>query len=311
MEDVFTEEPINLITRTELVKGQPKLIFYIDLEGQLFSITKGLMTMIRCEQEWHQDLKCPRHVINQLRMGDIFTFWQRYPSIEPEYPFHRESEDIAVLPIQSYEHWFNHQIKGRTRSLIRKTQKEIEVRVTSFDEDFVQGMTAIFNEAPVRQGRKFWHYGKDAATVKEQFSRFIHREVMIGAYYQGQMVGFVMLELAERYALIGQILSSLRHRDKAISNLLLAKCVEVCVQKGLPHLIYLFWSEDSLSEFKRRCGFERVSLPRYYVPLSWKGRLALGLGLHRGLKAIVPKDLMVWLKKMRAWSLSRTLESQE
>jgi len=30
-------------------------------------------------------------------------------------------------------------------------------------------MTAIFNESPTRQGRKFWHYGKDFATVKKQF----------------------------------------------------------------------------------------------------------------------------------------------
>ena len=39
-------------------------------------------------------------------------------------------------------------------------------------------MTAIFNEAAIRQGRPFWHYGKDFETVKRQFSRYLAREHM-------------------------------------------------------------------------------------------------------------------------------------
>ena len=119
-------------------------------------------------------------------------------------------------------------------------------------------MTAIFNEAPLRQGRPFWHYGKDVETVRQQFSRYLHREHMIGAYYQDQMVGLIMLGNAGRFGLTGQIISSLHHRDKGTNNALVAKAVEVCEKLGLESLVYLFWSEDSLSEFKRRCGFERT-----------------------------------------------------
>jgi hypothetical protein len=64
-------------------------------------------------------------------------------------------------------------------------------------------------------------------------------------------------------------------------------------------LIYLFWSDDSLAEFKRRCGFEPVRVPRYWVPLTWKGRLALATGAHRGWKAMIPPGLKARLKAAR------------
>ena len=101
---------------------------------------------------------------------------------------------------------------------------------------------------------------------------------MIGAYFDGELVGFIMLANAGRFGITGQIISSLKHRDKSPNNALIAKAVEVCAQQGLGYLIYLYWSEDSLAEFKRRCGFEPVRVPRYWVPLTWKGRLRLRRG---------------------------------
>jgi hypothetical protein len=114
------------------------------------------------------------------------------------------------------------------------------------------------------------------------------------------MVGFIMLANAGRFAITGQIISSLHHRDKSPNNALIAKAVELCQQQGLEYLIYLFWSDDSLAEFKRRCGFEPIKVPRYYVPLTWKGRMALALGLHHGWKALVPRGLKARLKAWRA-----------
>jgi hypothetical protein len=122
---------------------------------------------------------------------------------------------------------------------------------------------------------------------------------MIGAYYQGEMIGLMMLGNAGRFALTGQIISSLKHRDKSPNNALIAKAVEVCASQGLGYLIYLFWSDDSLAEFKRRCGFEKVAVPRYYVPLSWRGELALKTGAHHGWKAMLPKGLKSSLKRVR------------
>jgi hypothetical protein len=295
-----------------LISGSPAQIECVEIGGQCYSVTRGALRIARLEDEWYEDLEDPIPVIDALGASreakvDLLTFWQRLPDVAPRYGFHTEPEDLAVLAVTSYDHWWNRQIKSRVRNLIRNSEKEgLVVRETAFDDEFVRGMADIFNETPVRQGRRFWHYGKDFATVKQQFSRYLHRETMIGAYFEGRMVGFVMLGDAGRFALTGQIISSIEHRDKSPSNALMAKAVEVCAKRGRPHLVYFYWGDDSLTEFKRRCGFEKVSVPRYYVPLSTKGQLALKCGAHRGWRAMIPQRMRERLKRFRAsWYESR------
>ncbi len=288
-----------------LKNGKPATLEFIELAGQTFSIDRGLITTVRLEDEWYEDLLDPDAVIEALKVtpkvnADIFSFWQRVPDVEPRYTFHRESEELAVLPIKSFDDWWNHQLKSRVRNLIRKSEKKgLVVKQTSYDDDFVKGMTDIFNETSTRQGRPFWHYGKDFETVKQQFSRYVYREQMIGAYYEGKMIGFIMLGDAGRFGITGQVLSSEKHRDKAPNNALIAKAVEVCAERGLDHLIYFFWSNDSLAEFKRRCGFQKLEVPRYYVPLSTIGSFALKHGLHHGWKGLLPEGVKASLKKAR------------
>jgi hypothetical protein len=45
-------------------------------------------------------------------------------------------------------------------------------------------------------------------------------------------------------------------------------------------------------EFKMRNGFEEVLVPRYYIPLTLKGRVAMQLKLHHGLVGIVPESII-------------------
>jgi hypothetical protein len=289
-----------------MARGQPAKIECVEICGQVYAVSRGLVTVLSLEDDWFEDVTNPAAVIETLKESggfkpDIFTFWQRLPCVEPKYPFHLEWEDIAALPIKSYDHWWNHQIKSRVRSQIRKAERQgLVVKEAAFDDDFVRGMTAIFNEAPVRQGRKFWHYGKDFQTIKRQFSRNVHREDMIGAYYQDELIGFIMMGNGGRYGVTTQIISAIKHRDKNTNNAMFAKAVELCERKQLPYLVYLFWGDDSLAEFKRRCGFERTRLPRYFVPLSQKGKLVMKLGLHRGWRELIPKQVRMSLKKLRS-----------
>lgn len=293
-----------IFTKETLVRGQPAQIRCLDLHGQTFVVEGGAISRVSLEDDWYEDLRDPEAVVRALkalpRRPDLLTFWQRMPDVAPRHPYHTEFTEIAVLPIQGYDHWWKNQIKSRVRNQIRKSEKEgLVVREVAYDDEFVRGMTAIFNECPFRQGRPFWHYGKSFETVKAQFSRYLFRERMIGAYFEGELVGFIMLGNAGRFGLTGQIISSLKHRDKSPNNALIAKAVELCAEQGLGHLIYLFWSDDSLAEFKRRCGFEPVRVPRYWVPLTWKGRVALALGLHHGWKAMIPAGLKARLKALR------------
>ena len=299
------ESKLEVFNRETLIKGKPAQVACVEIGGQTFTVTKGPLTVVQLQDEWYEDVRDPEFVIDILTSAsdfkpDIFTFWQRLPDTEVRYQYYLEWESIAALPIQSYDHWFNKQISSRLRSQIRKATKEgLNVREAAYDDEFVRGMTEIFNEAPVRQGRRFWHYGKDFETVKQQFSRYLFREEMIGAYYGGEMIGFIMLGNAGNYGITGQIISKLKYRDKVTNNALIGKAVEVCAKKNLAYLVYLYWTNDSLAEFKRRCGFQETKVPRYFVPLTRKGKLALKLGLHRGWRSTLPDRIKRPLKKLR------------
>jgi hypothetical protein len=276
----------------------------MEVEGKRILIEGEIPRIARLEQEWYEDIEDPRTFINQLCKSeprpDILTFWQRLPDTEPKYSYPMELDSIAALPIKSYSLWWEKQIDRKARNKIRKAQKNgVVVKPATFDDRFVRGITSIFNETPIRQGRHYLHYGKDFETIKRQFSRFLFREEIFGAYLGEELVGFIMLAYAENYAYLGQIISKIAHRDLAPNNLLLAKAVERCAEKGVPYLVYALWLEDSLGDFKRSNGFQKFDLPRYYVPLTGKGKLALKLGLHRGWKEAVPKPLRKPLKKLR------------
>ena len=290
------------------INGQPAMIDCVDISGQVYTVSGGPLREVRLEDEWYADVHDPGAVLDYFRAHnmlkpDIFTFWQRLPDIVSAHAFYREDDHIAAVPITTYEEWFNNSIKSRVRTSLRKAEKDgLVVKRVPFDDAFVHGMTKLFNEEPLRQGMPFWHFGKDVDTVRRQFSRSLHRETMIAAYYRDEMVGFVMLGNAGSFGLTGQILSSIKHRDRSTNVALIAKAVEVCEQLGLKHLVYFHWTDNSLTEFKRRCGFEKTAVPRYYVPLTIKGQLALKIGAHRGLKGMVPQAMRPTVKRMReAW----------
>jgi hypothetical protein len=280
----------------------------MQINGERFMIEGNLLRVAKPhawpQQEWFEDVEHPETLIDELqkarRRPDILTFWQRLPDTEPKFSYTMEPVSIAALPIKSYSFWWEKQIERKARNKVRKAEKKgIVIKSETFDDRFIQGMTSIFNETPIRQGRRYLHYGKDFETVKCEFSRFLFREEIFGAYLGEELVGFIMLADAGRYAFLGQIISKIAHRDLAPTNALLAKAVERCAEKGLPYLVYAYWLDDSLGDFKRSNGFQKFDLPRYFVPLTAKGKLALKLGLHRGWKEVVPKQIRNPLKKMR------------
>ena len=276
----------------------------MEINGEKIMVEGKILRIAKLEQEWCDDAGDPEILAAALRNTadgpDILTFTQRLPDLEPKYGYQMELESMAVLPIKSYALWWEKQIERQARNKIRKAQKKgVVVRSTDFDDRLVHGMTLIFNETPIRQGRRFSHYGKDFETIKRQFSRFLFREEIFGAYLGDELVSFIFLADAGRYAFLGQIISKIACRDLAPNNALLAKAVERCAERGFPYLVYALWLDDSLGGFKRSNGFQRFDLPRYFVPLTKKGKLALKFGLHRGWKGAVPEQLRRPLKKLR------------
>ena len=94
------------------------------------------------------------------------------------------------------------------------------------------------------------------------------------------------------------------HRDKAPTNALISESIDLCAKKGISYLTYGRYSygktgTDSLKTFKKRNGFEPMELPRYYVPLTIKGKLAILFRLHRSVSGMLPKYVIQLLLKWR------------
>jgi len=278
----------------------------LTVDGTPMSVTGSWLKTAQPRDEWIHDITEPasfvRGLLKSRLSADLFSFWQRPPDTEPHFNYYYEWDPVAVLPVSTYEHWLKKQINMQARNKVSKAQKKgVIVQRATFDDDFIRGMVAIFNESAIRQGMKFWHFGKDFETVKREFSRYLFREELFGAYFNGELIGFIFLMDGGHIAILGQIISMIRHRDKAPNNALIAKAVEVCADKKVPFLSYAVWpAPGSFRDFKKHNGFECVEVPRYYVPLTLKGRVALKLKLHRGAAARIPAGLLSQLKGLRA-----------
>ena len=257
----------------------------------------------------------PGHFVRRLResdlKADLFTFSQKIPNVTPQYKYHYEWDNFAVIPITTYSEWWDKRIERDVRKAVnRATKLGVVVKVVELDDAFVEGIRRIYNESPVRQGKPFWHYQKDFATVKRENSTYLERSICIGAYYHDELIGFIRMLRVGTVAMTLQVISMMGHSEKKPTNALIAKAVEVCEASGLSHLIYSRFMynniHSSLTEFKRRNGFEQVCVPKYYAPLTMKGAIALKMDLHLPLTNWIPAPVIARLKRMRSsWTSSR------
>jgi hypothetical protein len=188
--------------------------------------------------------------------------------------------------------------------------------VAEFDDNFIEGIRLIYNESPIRQGKPFWHYQKDFETVKRENSTYLDRSVCIGAYYQDELIGFIRMLYVGSLAMTLQVISKMGHSEKKPTNALIAKAVEVCELNNVSHLVYSRFKynnmHSSLTEFKRRNGFEQVLVPKYYIPLTEKGRVALKIGLHLPVVSWLPASVVARLRKLRSiWNSAKTQNAKE
>jgi hypothetical protein len=301
------------------VKGKPVLVPSVQVNGRTVIVTgKWLRTAAVQDEDMLEDetVANPTSFVLDLKKStlkaDIFTFGQKLPNTSPKYTYHFEWENFAVIPITTFSGWWEKHVESSVRRAVRKAAKEgIVVRVAEFDDALVRGIVGINNETPIRQGRPFWHYQKSFDAVKRENSTYAERNTFLGAYYQSELIGFMRITYTDTVANIVQLLSMTKHYDKRPANALIAKAVEICEQKGISHLMYYNYiyndPNSSLTEFKRRSGFEKLLLPRYYIPLTTKGRIAMSLGLHRGLVQRIPKPLLAQLLRMRSsWHARRS-----
>ena len=248
--------------------------------------------------------------------ADIFTFAQTLPDVVPGHSFYLEWDNLAVIPISTFSDLWERRISATRRNDVRKSAKiGLVVKETELTDDLITGIVRINNETPVRQGKPFWHFNKSFAEVKSENSTYPERNIFLGAYYEDELVGVVRMIRAGRIAHIAVFLSTTRHRDKRVANAMIAKAVEACAQTGMSHLVYGQYvyndARSSLTEFKRINGFEQILVPRYFIPLTWRGEVAMQLGLHRGFARRLPEPLLAQLLRWRSRWYARRLNANE
>jgi hypothetical protein len=239
---------------------------------------------------------------------DLFTFLQKLSEPAFKHPYPMELDNLAVLPVSTFEHWWTHQIRSFPRNRARQAEKRgVVIREVPYDEALVEGITEIYNESPLRQGKRFPYYGMSRDQVREYAGTFLDRSVYVGAFFKDKMIGFIKLVLDETrtHACLVHILSMIQHKDKAPTNALIAQAVRSCAERGVSSLVYENFSYgnkqgDSLSHFKEVNGFRRVDLPRYYVPLTNLGKIAFRLGLHHKLIDRIPESVASKFREFRA-----------
>jgi hypothetical protein len=273
-------------------------------EDRDLTITGRIFRSARPRDEPYECIEDPESFISGLKQSDIradlFTFMQEISEPEPKYPFHLEWDSLAVLPVTSYENWLKNQINFKTRNKIRKAQKAgVELRSVPFNDDLVKAIMEIYNESPTRQGKPFLHYAKTFETLKRDHETFLSRSDFVGAFYRGEMIGFIKFVVGKNVASLMQIISKIAHRDKAPTNALIAKAVEMCGERKIPNLHYGIWSRRGLGVFKISHGFLRREIPRYHVPLTLRGKVFLGLRLHHGLRDYLPGQCRDYLAELR------------
>ena len=286
--------------------------------GKDIEVRGKLICTASLDGEGYQFLEDPEAAVSALRKYtkriDLFTFIQTLGDRAPKFNYTMEWDNFAVLPVSSFDHWMKHQIDFKVRNKVRKAEKQgVIVQEVPFDDVLVRGISRVYNESPIRQGKKFWHYGKDLDAIRQMKATFLERSIFIGAFLQDELIGFVKLVADEKTGQAGlmHIVSMVQHRDKAPTNALIAQAVRSCAKRAIPYLWYANFSygkkgSDSLAEFKRHNGFEKVDIPRYYVPVTIVGQIALRMGLQHPLTARIPESFASTYRKIRnVWYRNR------
>jgi hypothetical protein len=289
--------------------------------GEQITIEGRLLRIARLKADQYQFLEDPQAMLEGLRTCgtriDLFPFMQRLPETVPKYDYPMEWDNLAALKVTTFEYWWNKQIGFKARNKARQAAKKgVIIREVPFDEALVKGIWEVYNEYPVRQGRRFSHYGKDIDTVYREAATFLDSSIIIGAYLGRTLIGFIKLvhDQTRTQAGLMNVISMIGHRDKAPTNALVAQAVRSCAERGISYLVYSKFSygtkrRDTVRDFKQRNAFQRIDLPRYYVPMTAFGSAALQLGLHRRFADRVPEPVLTKLREFRKDWYNRKLES--
>src|SRR5438445_3735545 len=118
--------------------------------GKDIRIDGTVIRIGRLAAEKYEFLDDPAPTIDALRHCgariDLFTFMQRLSQPSRQHEYTLEWDNLAAVPVSTFDHWWTKQINGKTRNMIRRADKAgVVVRDVPFDDDLVRGISAIYN----------------------------------------------------------------------------------------------------------------------------------------------------------------------
>jgi hypothetical protein len=170
--------------------------------GREVRVLGRLIRIARLDGDKYLFLDDPDPVIEGLRKSgiriDLFTFMQKLSEPTPKYPYPMEWDNLAALPVSTFDTWWTQQVDNKIRNMVRRAPKKgVETREVPFDGVLVRGISEIYNECPIRQGRPFVHYGKDIERVRREHATFLDSSIFIGSFLGDRLIGFVKLTCDE------------------------------------------------------------------------------------------------------------------
>jgi Acetyltransferase (GNAT) domain len=295
------------------MRGQWVAVPSLDVNGKkLYATGRWLRTArVRSEELMEHELLNPYVYIeelkgrgNKLLKADIFTFTQKLPSSDPKYPYPFDWESVAAIHIVGFNQWWT-SLPQETRKNVRRSAKRgVVVKTREFDDDLIQAIREVNDDSPLRQGMRNAYYGKNFDETKRLYGEFEGRCDFICAYHDKEPIGFLHLVYHGGIASILNLTTKRSHFDKRPANTLLAEAVRICGAKGISHITYGLYNygnkrDSPLREFKIRCGFTEILVPRYFVPVTLWGAICVKAKLHRGLIGILPHSAIVAAVRLR------------
>jgi hypothetical protein len=297
------------------------MVSAVNIFGTDINIRGRMLRVASVNGETYRFIENPQPLVKGLRNCgtriDLFTFLQRVTEPDPKHRYPMEWDNYAVLPVGTFDHWWTKVLGFKGRNKAKQAEKKgVKLHEIPFDDVLINGIWRIYNECPIRQGKRFPHYGMSLERVRSYAGTFLDSSIFIGAFYEGVLIGFAKLTVDETRTQAGlmHIISMIEHREKAPTNALIAHAVKACADRHITNLVYSSFAygnkqSDSLTDFKERNGFQRVNVPRYYVPLTCRGKLAFRIGLHRKLIERIPEPVITKLRAYRAGWYNRRMHS--
>ncbi len=290
------------------VKGKWVRVPALDFNGKTLIFRGRSVKVALIHDEWwmNAELEDPEACVKKLKelnshqtRADILTFSQKVPGSFPKYNYEYELDSVAAAHTVSFEDWWN-KLPQESRKNVRRSQKRgVQIIAKTFDDELIRGIIGVNDDSPTRQGRVNYYYGQSFEQAKKDHSSFLDRSDFICAYSGNEMIGFLKIVYKGEVAAVLNLAAKASHNDKRPANAMLAKAVELCEARGVSYLTYGMFNygnkrDSPLREFKVRNGFEEALTPRYYVPVTRWGRIAMKLKLHRGLLGILPHAVIAF-----------------